>query len=590
MKAVMVMFDTLSRRFLSSYGNTWVQTPNFERLKEKSVQFDSFFSGSLPCMPARRELHTGRYNFLHRGWGPIEPCDFSCFEALKKQGIYSHIVTDHSHYWEDGGATYLPRYTTWEGFRGQEGDRWVGMVNAEHRLEIAPQAKTTKMGESFYVNHANRTRMVEEQDFSSVKTFQAGIEFIELNHTEDHWLLQIEAFDPHEPFYVPQKYLDLYEPIADDVVFEWPSYAPVCESEAEKRQIIIRYAALISMCDEYLGKVLDAFDTYDLWDDTMLIVNTDHGFLMGEHEWWGKNVQPAYNEVVHLPFYYYDPRNKEAHGTRSSLAQTIDIPATLLSYFGCELPDTMLGKDLFPVLDHDECIHEAVLYGSHGGHVNVCDGRYVYMRSSMTRENKPLYEYTLMPTRMRNFISEKEIKQATLDDSFACFHHVPMLKIPTSTFMSSYRYGNKVFDLQNDPKQLHMLDDIEIELSMIEKMRKLLIENEAPLEQYERLGIDKNQPMKEETLRSQRVQRKAQDDVPLDLSFDDMEKAQILFVRDFLPKEKHQMLYDYIVQQYDQSSVYEMLKEFLLEIIGKKMPKAVIPMILGQLKTAGKCD
>ena len=40
----------------------------------------------------------------------------------------------------------------------------------------------------------------------------------------------------------------------------------------------------------------------------MLIVNTDHGFLMGEHDWWGKNVQPSYNEIVHLPFYYYDPR------------------------------------------------------------------------------------------------------------------------------------------------------------------------------------------------------------------------------------------------------------------------------------------
>ena len=98
MKAVLVMFDTLSRRYLSTYGNDWVLTPNFKRLEEHCVVFDQFYCGSLPCMPARRELHTGRYNFLHRGWGPIEPFDVSSIEMMKAKGIYTHIVTDHSHY------------------------------------------------------------------------------------------------------------------------------------------------------------------------------------------------------------------------------------------------------------------------------------------------------------------------------------------------------------------------------------------------------------------------------------------------------------------------------------------------------------
>ncbi len=54
MKAVMVMFDTLSRRYLSTYGNDWVQTPNFERLKEKAVQFNSFYAGSLQHASKKR--------------------------------------------------------------------------------------------------------------------------------------------------------------------------------------------------------------------------------------------------------------------------------------------------------------------------------------------------------------------------------------------------------------------------------------------------------------------------------------------------------------------------------------------------------
>ncbi len=153
----------------------------------------------------------------------------------------------------------------------------------------------------------------------------------------------------------------------------------------------------------------------------MLIVNTDHGFLMGEHDWWGKNVQPSYNEIVHLPFYYYDPRKPDSHGEKDQLAQTIDIPATLLGYFGIEKPESMLGKDLYQVLDKDEKIHEAVLFGSFGGHVNVCDGRYVYMRSAIDETNSPLYEYTLMPTRMRNYFEENKLMKATLDTTFNCF-------------------------------------------------------------------------------------------------------------------------------------------------------------------------
>ncbi|MDO4547014.1 MAG: sulfatase-like hydrolase/transferase, partial [Clostridia bacterium] len=89
MKAIMLMFDSLNRHMLSAYGCDKYQTPNFKRLAEKTVTFDRFYVGSMPCMPARRELHTGRWNFLHRSWGPIEPWDDSMPEILKENGIYS---------------------------------------------------------------------------------------------------------------------------------------------------------------------------------------------------------------------------------------------------------------------------------------------------------------------------------------------------------------------------------------------------------------------------------------------------------------------------------------------------------------------
>ena len=110
MKAIMVMYDTLCRNFLGPYGNDWVKTPSFNRLAENSVTFERNYVCSLPCMPARRDLHNSRVNFLQRDWGPLEPFDDSMPEELKKHGIYTALVSDHYHYWEDGGCTYHSRY------------------------------------------------------------------------------------------------------------------------------------------------------------------------------------------------------------------------------------------------------------------------------------------------------------------------------------------------------------------------------------------------------------------------------------------------------------------------------------------------
>ena len=102
MKAVMVMFDSLNRHMLQPYGCDWTHTPNFLRLAERSVQFNNSYVGSMPCMPARRDLHTGRYNFLHRSWGQIEPFDDSTQnnpssdEGVEKMMI-DHLIREMKH-------------------------------------------------------------------------------------------------------------------------------------------------------------------------------------------------------------------------------------------------------------------------------------------------------------------------------------------------------------------------------------------------------------------------------------------------------------------------------------------------------------
>ena len=83
MKTVFLMFDSVNRLMLEPYGGFFLETPNFKRLAERSVTFDNHYVGSMPCMPARRDMQTGRLSFLHRSWGPLEPFDNSFPVSLK---------------------------------------------------------------------------------------------------------------------------------------------------------------------------------------------------------------------------------------------------------------------------------------------------------------------------------------------------------------------------------------------------------------------------------------------------------------------------------------------------------------------------
>lgn len=491
MRAVMVMFDSLNRRFLPSYGCEWVDAPNFERLAARSATFDTCYGGSMPCVPARRELHTGRYNFLHRSWGPLEPFDDSAPQLLSDSGVYTHLVTDHPHYWEDGGATYHPRFNTFEFFRGQEGDSWKGHV-ADPEL---PETLSNRTGWLRRQDVINRQYLAEESAHPQTRTFDAGLEFIETNKAEDSWFLHIENFDPHEPYFSYAQYKKRYEHDYDGPEFDWPDYAPVAEPPEAIEHARAEYAALLSMCDASLGRVLDAFDEFDLWDDTMLIVCTDHGFLLGEHEWWGKNVQPWYDENIHTPLFIWDPRSRVAGERRNSLVQTIDIAPTLLDFFGLKPTADMQGVPLRETVAHDAPVRAAGLFGSFGGHVNVTDGRYVYMRASATQENSPLYEYTLMPTHMNIRFRPEELRNAELAPPFPFTKGVPTVRVPGQPIGNSFTYGTLLFDLQDDPGQEKSLGDTAIETRMATMLVECMRRNAAPAEQFERIGLPAEGPV-----------------------------------------------------------------------------------------------
>ena len=487
MRAIIVMYDTLNRKYLPPYGAEDVQAPNFTDLAERTVTFDNAYGGSMPCMPARREMHTGRYNFLHRGWGPLEPFDDSVPEMLTRAGVYTHLVTDHQHYWVDGGATYHPRFRSFEFSRGQEGDEWKGHV-ADPPVpdDLHPTVTNADLRRQ---DRVNRLYMASEAEHPQTVTFDSGLHFIHTNADEDNWFLQIETFDPHEPFFTYEDYEKLYDTGYDGPRLDWPDYMRVGESPATVEHVRSLYSALLTMCDHSLGRVLEAMDEHDMWDDTMLIVCTDHGFLLGEHDWWGKNAPPYYDETIHLPLFVWDPRSRKAGERRESLVQTIDLGPTLLELFDLPLTPDMQGRPLRETVATDEPVREAGLFGIFGGHVNVTDGRYVYLRAPVAPGNRPLVEYTLMPTLMRGRMPVETLRQAELVEPLPFTKGVPVLRVPGTSYTDPFAFGTMLFDLAADPLQESPLLDDEVELRMATLMRDLMLDNAAPPEQFQRMGL-----------------------------------------------------------------------------------------------------
>lgn len=502
MRAIMIMYDSLRRDMLPCYGQTPLHMPNFERLADHTVIFDRSYACSLPCMPARRELHTGRPNFLHRSWGPVEPFDDSMPTLLKNAGIHTHLSTDHYHYIQDGGATYCGRYSSWNCFRGQESDAWQGDCTP-HGVQLPPNVlvgeKTHPMMKKAryrggWQNMANRAGLEEQRLFPQTQTFEDGLAFIQKNKDFDNWFLQIEAFDPHEPFTSPEgfqsSWIDPDEPFAPD----WPSYGPVTENAETVEKMRRKYFALAEYCDWCLGQVLDKMDALDLWKDTALIVNTDHGFLLSEHSWWGKNVTPDFEELTHTPLFIWDPRCGRRGERSEALVQTIDLAPTLLELFGQPIPKDMTGKPLGKTLSEGEAVREYAMFGYHGGPVNITDGRYVYMRA-VQNSQVPLNEYTLMPTHMNQMFAPAELQNAQLHSGFSFTKGCPVLQIASQSgaLMGMKLKKDLLFDLETDPAQTAPITDEAVTVRMLTALTALFEENDAPDSMYTRFDLQKPQ-------------------------------------------------------------------------------------------------
>jgi hypothetical protein len=249
-------------------------------------------------------------------------------------------------------------------------------------------------------------------------------------------------------------------------------------------------------------------DRHDMWKDTMFILTTDHGYLLGEHGFMAKNYMPAYNEEFHIPLLVHLPGDIRAGDNINALTQNIDIMPTLMEYFNVPqgvCRNRLHGASWLPLLRGETgALRDCVLYGNFGKQVNLTDGRYTYFRAPGPA-NTPLNIYTAMPTCAppvgyfdANCISDFSKVTA---GPYLSWTDYPVYRIPAECVngnsspltikINEWEKDNMLFDIEADYAQECNLFFEHPEL--VRRLNGMMIEalkrHDSPPEQLERLEL-----------------------------------------------------------------------------------------------------
>jgi arylsulfatase A-like enzyme len=395
MNIILIVFDTLRKDCVGAYGSPpWaaIQTPHFDAFARESLMMTRAYPESLPTLPARRALYTGKRVYPFHGgdfrlkgdfigapgWGPIPEDQQTLAELLSSEGYRTGLVCDVPH-------MFKPSKNFWRGF-----DQWVflrGQTMDPQRSgprpsqaemdEVVPKELQTErilwFMEQCITNLRDRTT---EEDYFPARVFAEASAWLEQNQDADRLFLTVECFDPHEPWFVPEHYRRLYIPGGEPYVPK----APYGEVDHVDPRLLSgfrgSYAGLVTMCDRWFGHFVESVRVLGLLDETLIILVSDHGHTIGEGNYFGKRGYPSRPEVCEVPLMIRHPQGKGAGLKSDLLVQHTDVAATILDAAGMALNETLDGQPFLesavrggpPLRDH-------VTVGW-GPDVTVIDGRW----------------------------------------------------------------------------------------------------------------------------------------------------------------------------------------------------------------------
>lgn len=371
---------------LGCNGNTFVRTPNIDRLAAEGVKFDCAFAQSPLCTPSRGSFLTGRYPVTNRlrqngqrcpkdllpitrllkdhdyvnglsGKLHLSPCDHRLLlgpewwrEPSERwfKGVESRIDDGYDEFHWDHSASISHKSSAYAQWFKQRG----GVDESKPRVDCA------------FVLHG-RPSHLHQAAFCAEK----AIEFMHAYADAWHpWLFSVNIFDPHYAFDPPDEFLEPYLKRLDDIPL--PDWAegemdnkPSVQRDAlrlgkmnggklsprEHRLVRAAYWAMCDHIDVQVGRMLDALARTGQRENTIVIFMSDHGEMLGDHGLYIKD-QYLYDPAIRVPLVISWPGRVRSGERSDALVELTDLAPTLLEALGIPRHPGMQGRSFWPLL------------------------------------------------------------------------------------------------------------------------------------------------------------------------------------------------------------------------------------------------
>lgn len=366
---LLIMSDDLNND-LGAYGHSVVKTPNLDRLRLRSVRFDKAYCQFPLCGPSRVSMLTGlrpdttQVFDLKTNFRDMIPTVTTLPELFKNAGYFSARVGKIFHYGVPGqiGTNGMDDPQSWNQVinpRGRDKDEEDILINL-----------TPKRGLGAALAWLEAEGTDDEQTDGMIAN--EAVKLIEANKDKP-FFIAAGFFRPHCPYVAPKKYFDLYPVESIVLPKEPPEHFKNIPKAAlwtdplywgldpgQRKQVIRAYYASISFMDAQVGKLLDALDKNALWENTVVVFASDHGYLLGEHGQWMK--YSLFEESARVPLMISAPGARGNGRSSGRVVELIDLYPTLATLCGVTPPAYLRGKDLTPLLNDPSHAWEGAAY------------------------------------------------------------------------------------------------------------------------------------------------------------------------------------------------------------------------------------
>ena len=364
------------RPSIGCYGDTVAVTPNLDRLAKRGLRFGQAYCQVAVCNPSRASLMTGlRPDTLGVWTLPIHFREAKPNAVTLPQWLRRHGYTAVGH-----GKIFhnpTPDPQSWsEPIRRVQFQRgypegWQARIReAQAKLPDNDWRKNNLRGPA-----TAAPKVQDDQLVDGARTNLAIEDLRRLGQAEKPFFLALGFIRPHLAWIAPKKYWDLYDPkmlpvITDGKVtpntppyalsnsYELTHYMDLIDfpkpwddqrvTDAVARRLMHGYYASVSYVDAQIGRLLAALDEEGLNDNTVIVLWSDHGWKLGEHNGWGK--MSNYEIDTRVPFIIAASSLNTAGQSTDTPVELLDIFPTLCDLAGIPTPDFAQGKSLLPLL------------------------------------------------------------------------------------------------------------------------------------------------------------------------------------------------------------------------------------------------